>query len=167
MSSVSSESPNNLIRHQSASLVIKLAPLSTVASSVEILETVPLFKGLENAELKALANLSKPMSFRGGEAIVKEGEAGLGFYVIVNGRADVKRKNKTLATLPKGSFFGELALLDDQPRSADVIATEPTDCLVILRWNFWSLLGKNKKVTRGLLEEMARRLRAAGKAMSE
>lgn len=134
---------------------------------VEILGSVPMFRGLESDELKALANLSKPMTFREGESIVKEGDAGLGFYVIVNGEAAVKRRNKTVATLRKGNFFGELALLDNQPRSADVVATEPTECFVILRWNFWSLLGKNKKVVRVLLEEMARRLRAADKEISE
>jgi len=122
---------------------------------------------LEEQELKAIASLSKEMSFREGEAIVKEGDAGLGFYVILEGEALVKRRNKTLAKLQRGSFFGEMALLDDQPRSADVVATEPTKCLVLLRWNFWSLVSKNKKVARGLFKEMARRLRATNEAMGE
>jgi CRP-like cAMP-binding protein len=128
---------------------------------------IPLFRGLEDEELKAIANLSKEMTFREGEAIVKEGDAGLGFYVIAEGRAVVKRKNKVVAKLEGGSFFGEMSLLDDQPRSADVVAAEPTRCLVILRWNFWSLVSKNKNVVRGLFREMARRLRATNEAMSE
>ena len=136
-------------------------------ASLEIFGSVPLFRGLEEQELKAIANLSKEMTFRQGETIVKEGEAGLGFYVIMEGGAEVRRKNKKVAELQRGSFFGEMALLDDQPRSADVIATEPTKCLVLLRWNFWSLVSKNKKVTRGLFKEMARRLRAANESKGE
>jgi len=132
-----------------------------------VFRRIPLFRGLEDEELKAIANLSKEMTFREGEAIVKEGDAGLGFYVIAEGRAVVRRKSKVVAKLERGSFFGEMALLDDQPRSADVIASETTKCLVILRWNFWSLLSKNKNVVRGLFREMARRLRATNEAMSE
>jgi CRP-like cAMP-binding protein len=136
-------------------------------SSIEMLSSVPLFRGLEDQELKAIASLSKEMTFREGEAIVKEGDAGLGFYVIIEGEAVVKRRNKVVAKLERGSFFGEMALLDDQPRSAEVVATEPTRCLVLLRWNFWSLVSKNKKVVRGLFKEMARRLRATNEAMGE
>ncbi len=137
------------------------------ATSVETFGSVPLFRGLEEQELRAIANLSKEMTFRQGESIVKEGDAGLGFYVIMDGGAEVRRKIKTVAKLQRGSFFGERALLDDQPRSADVVATEPTKCLVLLRWNFWSLVSKNKKVARGLFKEMARRLRTANEALSD
>ena len=136
-------------------------------SSTELFGSIPLFKGLEEQELKALANQSKEMAFRGGETIVKQGDAGLGFYVIADGEAVVKRGKRTVAKLGRGSFFGEMSLFDDQPRSADVVATEPTRCLVLLRWNFWSLVTKNKKVTRGLFQEMARRLRATDEALSD
>ncbi|HEY6283183.1 MAG TPA: cyclic nucleotide-binding domain-containing protein [Nitrososphaerales archaeon] len=133
----------------------------------ELFGTVPLFRGLGRDELTDVAKLSKRMEFKGGETIVKEGDAGLGFYVIVKGAASVKRKGREVAKLGRGSFFGEMSLLDSQPRSADVVATEPTTCLVLLRWNFWSLVSKNKNVVRGLLEEMARRLRASNEALSE
>jgi len=140
--------------------------LVETSSSVELFGSVPLFRGLEEGELKAVANLSKEMTFREGEAIVKEGEAGLGFYVIIEGEAVVRRRNKTVAKLQRGSFFGEMALFDDQPRSADVVATEATKCLVLLRWNFWALVSRNKKVVRALFKEMARRLRATNEAAS-
>lgn len=146
-------------------------PLSTVLSEgalpVDIFGMVPLFRGLGNDELTAIAKLCKKMEFKEGEEIVKEGDAGLGFYVIVKGAATVNHKNKKVAELGRGSFFGEMSLLDNRPRSADVIASEPTTCLVLLRWNFWSLVSKNKRVVRGLLEEMARRLRATNEALSE
>ncbi len=107
------------------------------------------------------------MAFQPGDTIVKEGESGLGFYLILEGKALVKRKGRTLTRLGRGSFFGEMSLLDDQPRSADVVAEEATKCRVLLRWNFWSIVSKNQKITRALLQEMARRLRASDKAMSE
>lgn len=115
----------------------------------------------------SIAHQSKTVTFKTGETIVKEGEAGLGFYVIVEGRATVRRGRKTMATLKRGSFFGEMALLDDQPRSADVIAEEPTECLILLRWNFWAILAKNKKMIQELLQEMAKRLRAADEALND
>ena len=136
-------------------------------SSTELFGSIPLFRGLEEQELKAIANQTKEMAFRGGETIVKQGDAGLGFYVIADGEAVVRRGKRTVAKLERGSFFGEMSLFDDQPRSADVVATEPTKCLVLLRWNFWSLVSKNKKVTRGLFQEMARRLRATDEALSD
>ena len=71
-----------------------------------------------------------------------------------------------MAKLRRGDFFGEMSLLDNQPRSADVVAEEATKCLVLLRWNFWALVSKNRKIARALLEEMARRLRAANDALT-
>lgn len=141
--------------------------LDAKVSSLDVFGSIPLFRGLEDRELKAIARLSKEMTFQAGETIVKEGEAGLGFYIIVEGHAAVKRKGKMVASLQKGSFFGEMALLDDQPRSADVVATEPTKCLVLLRWNFWALVSANNNIVRGLFREMARRLRATDQAISE
>jgi CRP/FNR family transcriptional regulator, cyclic AMP receptor protein len=126
-----------------------------------------LFRSLGKEEISEIANSSKETTFESGTSIVKEGDAGLGFYVIVDGQAIVKRKGRILSKIGRGSFFGEMALLDDQPRSADVVAAEPTKCLVLLRWNFWSAVSKNPKIARGLLQEMARRLRATNDALSE
>ena len=134
--------------------------------AVELFSTVPLFKGLEPEELKSISNSSKQVEFKAGDYIVREGEAGLGFYVIACGHAAVKRKGKSVAKLRRGDFFGEKSLLDNQPRSADVVADEPTRCLVLLRWNFWALVSKNKRFARSLLEELARRLRATSEALT-
>ena len=136
-------------------------------NKLEMFMAIPLFKSLSKEELSELANSSKEMSFPLGTSIVKEGDAGLGFYIIIEGHAIVKRKDTILAKLGRGSFFGEMSLLDDQPRSADVVADEATNCFVLLRWNFWSLVSKNPKIARGLLKEMARRLRATNDALSE
>lgn len=117
--------------------------------------------------MKTIVASSKTATFQAGELIVKEGDAGLGFYLILEGHALVKRRGKTVAKLGKGGFFGEMSLFDNQPRSADVIAEEPTRCLVVLRWNFWSMVEKNGRMARELLQEMARRLRATNRALTE
>ena len=141
--------------------------MSVDDSRIALFAAIPLFRGLSKDELKEVSDGSKEMSFQAGNVIVKEGDSGLGFYIIVDGEAVVKRKGKTLSKLKRGSFFGEMALIDDQPRSADVVATEPTKCFVLMRWNFWSIVSKKPMIARGLLQEMARRVRATNKALTD
>jgi CRP/FNR family transcriptional regulator, cyclic AMP receptor protein len=136
-------------------------------SRVQIFEAMPLFRGLSKEQLKEVSDSSKEMTFQAGNTIVKEGDAGLGFYLIAEGQALVKRKGKILSKLKRGSFFGEMALFDDQPRSADVVAAESTKCFVLLRWNFWSTVSKDPLIARSLLQEMARRLRETNKALAD
>ena len=140
--------------------------MAEALANTDLFATVPLFKGLEPEELKSISASTKQVEFKPGDYIVREGEAGLGFYVIASGQATVKKKGKSVAKLRRGDFFGEMSLLDNQPRSADVVAEEATKCLVLLRWNFWALVSKNRKIARALLEEMARRLRAANDALT-
>jgi CRP/FNR family cyclic AMP-dependent transcriptional regulator len=130
-------------------------------------QSIPLFRSLSKEELGEIAASSKETSFPAGASIVKKGDAGLGFYLIVEGEALVKSGDKVLSKLGRGNFFGEMSLFDDQPRSADVIAGEPTKCRVLLKWNFWALVSKNPQIARGILKEMARRLRATNEALIE
>lgn len=135
-------------------------------TNADLFAAVPLFKGLGPNELKSLSSTSKTVQFKAGDYIVREGEAGLGFYVIASGQATVRKRGKTVAKLHRGDFFGEMALLDNQPRSAAVVAEDSTKCIILLRWNFWALVSNNKKIARALLEEMAKRLRAANEALT-
>lgn len=140
----------------------------TSGNGIELFESIPLFRSLSKEELIAMVNSSKETSFPSGAHIVKEGDAGLGFYIITEGQAHVKSSSgKILAKLGRGNFFGEMSLFDDQPRSADVIAAEQTKCLVLLKWNFWALISKNPQIARALLKELARRLRATNESLSE
>lgn len=90
---------------------------------------------------------------------MKEGDEGVGFFLIMSGKVQVKRGNTTLATLGPGDFFGEMALLDNYRRSATVTATEPTETIALLRSDFIAELRSNADLSESLLKFMSRRVR--------
>ena len=77
------------------------------------------------------------------------------------GKAEVRSKGKVLATLSNGNFFGEMSLIDDAPRSADVVAVSPTKCWAITSWAFASVIKSNPEIAMGMLKEVVKRLRKA------
>jgi CRP-like cAMP-binding protein len=99
--------------------------------------------------------------------IVKKGERGVGFYLILDGSVEVKSGEIVLSKLGPGQFFGEMSIIDDEPRSADVITVEPSRCLVLTAWAFESLLSNHPKIALKMLREFVRRLRHTDKAFSE
>jgi len=99
-----------------------------------------------------------------GKTIVGEGGAGIGFYLVLEGRVEVRKGEKVLATLEKGQFFGEMSVIDGQPRSADVVAVSPTKCWVLVSWSFAGLLKGHPEIALPMLKELVRRLRAAQSA---
>jgi CRP-like cAMP-binding protein len=144
-----------------------MAELPGVAAAMAMLSSVPLFAPLNKAQLRTLVESGKERSYRAGEAIVKQGDKGIGFYLIQSGEARVERGGKTLASLGPGQFFGEMALLDNQPRTADVNAVGPVQCLVLSSWEFWSAVGDEPEVLRSLFKETVRRLRSGNVGLSE
>ncbi len=135
-------------------------------ATLKMLQNVPIFSGLSERQLRHLAKDSMGREFKVGDTVVKQGEKGLGFYLLLDGHVEVRRKGRKLATLGPGHFFGEMALFDDQPRSADVIAIEPTRCLVLSKWEFWGVAMGEPRMLRGMLGEMARRLSNTDQALS-
>jgi len=103
---------------------------------VELLKKVPLFAGCSKSELRELALTADEIDLRYGHVLTKEGRPGREFFVIVEGTARVTRKDKTVADLGAGDWFGEIALLTDAPRTATVTATSPVDVLVITDRSF-------------------------------
>lgn len=101
------------------------------------------------------------MSYKAGDSIVTEGATGVGFFLILKGSAEVRKKGKVLAILSDGQFFGEMSLIDDMPRTADVVAVQPTKCWAITSWSFSSLLKEHPELAVGMLKEVVKRLRAA------
>ena len=128
---------------------------------------VPLFGGLSSVDLAALAGMMVRKQFTAGEVIVQEEEEeGQTFFVINNGVVHVavmtpEGKNTVLATLKRGDFFGEMALLDGEPRSASVIAAQECDLFLLYRRVFHDILHRFPKIAVHLLTEMSKRLRRA------
>ncbi len=127
----------------------------------------PIFSTLSERQLKGLAKSTKVISYPPKTNIVKQGEPGIAFYVILSGAAEVRQGARILASLAPGQFFGEMTLLDEHPRSADVVATVPTECAVLSRWEFWGFAKSEPEVLQGILQEMAQRLRTANRSLSE
>ncbi|TMK30616.1 MAG: cyclic nucleotide-binding domain-containing protein [Actinobacteria bacterium] len=130
---------------------------------VELLARVPLFAGLSQTHLRRVASLAQESSYNAGRVIVKRGDPGKAFYVIVDGEAKVvKGKIVTArreAQLGPGDFFGELSLLDGEPRAASVIASSPLTTIRIERAAFRRLLREEPDLALKVLEGMARRTR--------
>jgi CRP/FNR family cyclic AMP-dependent transcriptional regulator len=134
---------------------------------IAMLEKDPLWAGLDMKDLKAIVKVSEERKFQTGDIILGKGEGGVGFYLIMDGSVDIKSDSKTLAKLGPGQFFGEMAVLDNQPRSADVIAAEPSRCFVISEWSFKALISQNPRIALKMLQELVRRLRDANKSQNQ
>jgi CRP-like cAMP-binding protein len=133
---------------------------------VEILADVPLFRGLRKRQLHSLARIFVERQCKEGEVIVPQGRDGYGFFVLVSGSAEAIRERAdgsetVVNTFGARDFFGELALLDNGPRTASVVATAPTHCLILPRENFLGVLRRDGDMAVEIMVELAKRFRAA------
>jgi CRP-like cAMP-binding protein len=131
------------------------------------LKKVSILGALSQTQLKTLAKWVDVVDVDAGETVVKRGDKGNGLYLILEGAAEVRRGNRTLARLGEGQFFGEMSLFDDEPRSADVVTLDPSKLAVLQKWEFWGFAASQPGVVLSVLEEMSRRLRAADAALAE
>lgn len=134
---------------------------------LEMLQNTPLWSGLTKQDLKLVAKLSKERKFETGQPIVSKGDTGIGFYLILEGAVEVRSNRKTLSKLGPGQFFGEMSILDNQPRSADVVTVEPSRVLFLSAWSFKTLISDNPKIALKMLQEFVRRLRNTDKTLSD
>jgi CRP/FNR family transcriptional regulator, cyclic AMP receptor protein len=126
---------------------------------VEVLQRVPLFADLTKREIQQVARLFKERRFSEGETVVQEGSGGAAFYVIVSGEATVSIGGKKRATLKANDYFGEIALIDEGPRMATIIASSELDCYGVTFWDFRPLVEANGVIGWKLLQRMAKMLR--------
>ena len=131
---------------------------------VERLSQVPLFAGCSNRELQTIARTVRDIDHTPGAVIAREGEPGVGLFIIADGKAEVTIGGKKKATLGPGDFFGEIALLDGGPRTATVTAVSVVRLLGLTEWVFRSLMMDHPSIALKTLEAMAGRLRDATKA---
>ena len=130
---------------------------------------IPLFAGLKGKQIKSLASaFARERSYDAGEVIEKEGGSAVAFYLITGGSVEVRKGEKLVTKLGRGQFFGEMALIDKQPRSATVVSAEPnTKALVMPLWNFRAAIETDPKVAMGVMKELAKRLRETTNALTE
>jgi CRP-like cAMP-binding protein len=131
---------------------------------VERLSQVPLFSGCSNRELQTIARTVRDIDHHAGAVIAREGEPGVGLFIIADGTAEVSIGGRKKATLGPGEFFGEIALLDGGPRTATVTAKTDVRLLGLTEWVFRGLMLEHPGIALKTLEAMAGRLRDATKA---
>ena len=118
-----------------------------------------IFSKLEKSDLERIAKAIVPRKYAKGEAIVKDGEQAVAFYVIAKGQVEVTKDSSRIATMGPGDAFGEMALLDGFPRAGNVIALEDTECLVMTRWDFTAELRTNPSMALAMLPVLSKRIR--------
>ncbi len=128
---------------------------------VDALGSFALFADLSRPELEATAHTFDEEWFGAGQRILRQGFSGSGFYVIIEGEAEVRIDGRERSKLSRGDFFGEISVLLDEPPSGDVIALTPLRCLVLARSNLAEWLLTMPTVTLRMLQTELRRLRSA------
>ena len=132
-----------------------------VAMWVEVLRRVPLFEDVSERHLRKIANLGSIRRYVPGAPILRAGSTGDACYIVLDGRAEVRlRPGRPGIAVGVGDVIGEMALLDDAPRSADAVAETELVCFTLPRTSFKRLLRDEPTVTLVLLQTLAGRLRA-------
>ncbi|HEX7733242.1 MAG TPA: cyclic nucleotide-binding domain-containing protein [Ktedonobacteraceae bacterium] len=132
----------------------------------DTLASVELFSGLDKKELHHIANSCQERKYTAGTALMKQGSTGAGLFVITAGHVKITKETDPdhaeveVATAGPGEVLGEMALLDDLPRSANVIATEDVTALLLPIWDFRAALRGNPDIALKLLAALTHRLRA-------
>jgi CRP/FNR family transcriptional regulator, cyclic AMP receptor protein len=132
-----------------------------MADFAETLSRVPLFSQLSAKDCGRLAERMKGRTFKEGETINEQGKSGLGFFVIEQGNATVSIGGEVVRTLGPEDWFGEIALIDDGPRTATIVAGTDLVCRGLTAWEFRPFVQEHPEVAWPLLETLAGRLREA------
>ena len=136
--------------------------------TIDRLKEVPLFSELSENQLADILKVAGKRVFEAGSPIVRQGrETNAAFFLILDGEVEVKRDGRTLSKLDGSQFFGEMALFGDQPRSADVIPTTDSTCLVIARWNLEEVFKSNPDIPMRMLGVLSQRLYDTDKQLTE
>jgi CRP-like cAMP-binding protein len=130
-----------------------------MSAPIELLQQVPLFKSLSRTQLESLAESFRDRTFSAGAEVTTEGQSGVGFFLIESGAATVSVHGEEKRTLGAGDYFGEMALIDDQPRSATIVADTDLRCWGLTSWEFRPLVEANASIAWVLLQTLAARLR--------
>ncbi len=130
---------------------------------IDYLRKVPLFASLDEKDLQTLAASARERQYQPGEEIVRQGDTGVGLFVLTNGQVRVTQDRQgtlyDLGVLEHGQVFGELSLLDDSPRTATITAIEPSNVIIVPIWDFRAALRDNPSMALSLLASLSQRIR--------
>jgi CRP/FNR family transcriptional regulator, cyclic AMP receptor protein len=132
-----------------------------MSAPIELLQHVRLFENVEKKDLERIANSFKERTFNPGDVIAEEGSSGIGFFVIESGTAKATHGDTVIAELGPGASFGEVALIDEGPRSATVTADSELKCWGLSAWEFRPLAETNATVAWNLARIVASYVRLA------
>ena len=133
----------------------------SVDQKVDALHRVPLFEQVDAEPLHRLAERATEVEFPVGHYIVVQGQVGSGMFLILSGSVRVLQGSNELARLGAGEVFGEMSVIDQQPRMASVVTAEPTVCLALAAWDLLDVMHADPDLPLALLKTLAARLRAA------
>lgn len=133
-------------------------------SKKQLIKNTSLFSACNDKEVGAIASLADEVDVPQGFELAREGRIGREFFVIADGEAKVSKGGRKVVMLGPGSFFGEMALLDQGPRTATVTAQTPMRLFVLDSRSFAALIEQAPPVARKILRTLAQRLRTAEKA---
>lgn len=122
------------------------------------LQTVPLFESFRKRDLQSLARIADEIDLPAGKELIREGERGRQFFVLLEGEAVVRRRGRRVNLLRSGDFFGEISLLTDRETTATVTTTAPSRLLVITRPNFSRLVRDAPAVQWSLIQTLVKRV---------
>lgn len=124
----------------------------------DLIRKVPLFSRCSSGEIREIAKLADEIDLSEGKEMTREGAPGREFFVILEGTADVSKGDEKVNRLGPGDFFGEIALVSHEPRTATVTATSPVRALVVTDRSFRRLLDDSPSIKTNVMEAMAERL---------
>jgi CRP/FNR family transcriptional regulator len=127
--------------------------------SADVLKKVPLFGGLDNKELDQIASSMRERRFKAGDTVTQEGAGGVGFFVVESGQAEVNVGGAAKGTVGPGDYFGEIALINESPRTATLTAKTDMVCYGMTPWDFRPLVETNSTIAWKLLTAMAEKMR--------
>jgi CRP-like cAMP-binding protein len=131
-----------------------------------LLATVPIFEGLSKKQLKVIAKSSEVVDYMAGHSIVKEGDLGDSFFVVLHGQAKVTTGGKTINRLMPGDHFGEISLLDGDPRTATVTSETPMKMMMLERKDFIKAVSNDPEMSLAMMRTLARMIRRVDRSLA-
>jgi CRP/FNR family transcriptional regulator, cyclic AMP receptor protein len=132
---------------------------AVAAASTDTLKKVPLFADLDGKELEAIASSMRERRFKAGDTVTQEGAGGVGFFIVEEGEADVNVGGEAKGSVGPGDYFGEIALINESPRTATLTARTDMVCYGMTPWDFRPLVESNSAIAWKLLTAMAEKMR--------